>query len=110
MTDFCDFMNERAREIEKGLHNVHPDRQSWFNKTHRAPHVETVATEMARGQKSDPFVYKRTRSQLVNGLASVDDFYILFDKEVSSTQLSLALGRQEPVDIVVARNIKIPFN
>jgi hypothetical protein len=71
---FCDFMNARSQKILAGDTEFYPANiQKMVNNRHPA-HMEAVATAQAQADRSDPFTYRRVKSQLQNGVGRFSDY------------------------------------
>ena len=108
MKTMLEFMLERERDILKG--GVGYDREvlGKRNREKRDLDCHKVAIQQAQADKSNPFMFNQVMSFLRGGLAYVEDYSLRWGIYKAQTQLGIALGKDEKVDIAVPFKRTIP--
>lgn len=103
MTTFSDFMEDRAKKIDRGTIRHNRQATEFFNKKNRTTCV-TVAQDQAKADRSDPFVFNRSMSHMMNGLARRNDYEHQWGKERGFSPFK----PHNPMSVDIATHRKIP--
>jgi hypothetical protein len=104
MDEFSKFMNDRASKIERGQMNVPPFTAQFNQLPKNRQSVITAALEQQKADKSDPFIFTRTVSHLLNGVNKVSDYEHDMGKEAGYG----AVPPHHPIKVNVPMHRKIP--